>query len=236
MGSVKELLETLDRMAIEYHNTPEAVRWYSFSLTVPRAKIRYLHRFHFTRNRRDCWGYVQGASPPDVKRLIWEHEKEEMILDPRFGGDHYTTSLRKSMKVTGLSEEEILNAELIPGCKAALRAWLELAKHSPWLKAFTGSTILERANNNRIVKGGGGAVRSAQRYTDDLRKLLEDIPGQDVHLVADEAHSDMMEGVFKTYTGTEEAQRQVLEGAKDSLDFERAFVGSLAVVLEQISD
>jgi len=46
----------------------------------------------------------------------------------------------------------------------------------------------------------------------------------------------MMEEVFDKYAVTEEAQRQVLEGAKDSLDFDRAFVGSLAVVVEQITE
>lgn len=236
MGSVNELTETLNRMVIEYHGTPELVLWYSFPMTVGRAKVRFIHRFHFTRNRRDCWGYVQGACPPDVKRLVWEHEKDEMIHDWRFGGDHYTTSLRKAMKVTGLSEEEIFNAELIPGCKAALHAWLELAKYSPWLKAFTASTILERSNNPRLVKGIGGAARSSQRYTKELKELLADIPGQDVHDYADEDHSDMMEGVYHQYAATAEAQLQVLEGAKDSLDFERAFVGSLAMVLEKIND
>ena len=50
----------------------------------------------------------------DVKRLVWEHEKEELVCDPRFGGDHITASLQKAMRVTGLSEEQILNAELIP--------------------------------------------------------------------------------------------------------------------------
>ncbi len=236
MAIVKELRERLDRMVIEYHGTPELVLWYSLPMTVTRAKVRFIQRFHFTRNRRDCWGYVQGACPPDVKRLIWKHEGEEMICDPRFGGDHLSASLQKAMKVTGLAEEEILNAELIPGCKAALHAWLELAKSSPWLKAFTASTILERSNNPRLVKGIGGAARSSQRYTKELKELLADIPGQDVHDYADEDHSDMMEEVFDKYATTEEAQLQILEGAKDSLDFQRAFVGSLATVLEKINE
>ncbi len=54
--------------------------------------------------------------------------------------------------------------------------------------------------------------------------------------VADTDHSDMMEEVLDRYALTEEAQRQVLEGAKDSLAFDRAFRGSIAVVLEIIAE
>ncbi len=172
----------------------------------------------------------------DVKRLVWEHEKDELVCDPRFGGDHITASLQKTMRLTGLSEEQLHNAELIPGCKAAFHAWLHLARDPSWLKAFSGSTIMERSNNNRIVEGGAGAVRSYRRETEELRKLVEGIPGHDVHLVADEDHSDMMEEVFDRYAQFEEAQRQVLEGSKDSLDFTRAFKGALAIVLETIAD
>jgi hypothetical protein len=221
-------------MVNEHYSTPEMIRYFSFPMTLARGKVKMLHQLHFNMNRRDCWGYVQGASPPEIKRLIWEHEKDELIVDPRFGGDHHSASLGKAVKVTRLQANELYKAELIPGCKAAFRAWVNLARDSSWLKALSGSTILERANNNRIVEGGGVSVRDYRRYTDELRALLGDIPGHDVHNVADEDHSDMMEWVLDRYAVTEEAQRLVWEGARDSLDFDRAFRGSLAVALEQI--
>ena len=236
MNTVKELREALNRMVNKHYSTPEVIRYNAFPMTVDRAKVLAIHRFHYTLNRRNCWGSVQSSCPVDVKRLVWEHEKEELVCDPRFGGDHLTASLQKAMRVTGLSEAELVSAELIPGCKAAFNAWLYLARDYSWLKAFSGSTILERSNNNRIVEGGAGAVRSYRRETKELRDLVEGIPGHDVHLVADEDHSDMMEGVFDRYAQSEEAQRQVLEGSKDSLDFTRAFKGSLAVVLERITE
>ena len=236
MPSVKELRDTLNRMVNEHYGTPEMIRYFSFSMTLARGKVKMLHQLHFNMNRRDCWGYVQGASPPEIKRLIWEHEKDELIVDPRFGGDHHSASLGKAVKVTGLEPDELYQADLIPGCKAAFRAWVNLARDSSWLKGLSGSTILERANNNRIVEGGGVSVRDYRRYTDELRALLGDIPGHDVHNVADEDHSDMMEWVLDRYAVTEEAQRLVWEGARDSLDFDRAFRGSLAVVLEKITD
>ncbi len=234
MGSVKELREELNRLVNDHYATDEMIRFYSFPMTVARAKVMMAHQLHFNMNRRDCWGPVQGSCPPEIKRLVWQHEKDELIADPRFGGDHHSASLGKAMQVTGLTPEELYNAKLIPGCKAAFRAWLNLAKDSSWLKAFSGSTILERANNNRIVKGGGVSVRDYARYTDEVRKLLEKIPGHDVHNVADEDHSDMMEEVLDRYALTSEAHRQVLEGATDSLDFDRAFRGSIAIVLERI--
>jgi pyrroloquinoline quinone (PQQ) biosynthesis protein C len=140
------------------------------------------------------------------------------------------------MKMSGLSAEELYAAELIPGCRAAFSAWLHLAQHSSWLRAFSGSTILERANNNAVVKGGGVSVRSYARFTEDVVKLLGDVKGHDVHNVADEEHSDMMEDILDRYLKTEEDCREVLLGARDSLDFDRAFRGSLAVYLENIGE
>lgn len=235
MGSVQDLRETLNRMVNDLYDTPEEVLFYSFPMTVERAKVLAVHRVHYTINRRDCWGAVQSRAPIDVKRLIWEHEKEELICDPRFGGDHITASIQKAARLTGLTEEQILNAELIPGCKAAFRAWLQLARDSSWLKGLSASAILERENSNRIVAGGAGSVRNSRRETAELRKLVQDIPGSDVHNVADDDHCDMMEVVLDRYATSEEAQRQVLEGAKDSTDFTRAFKGAIAVVLEKIT-
>lgn len=234
MTSVSELKQTLNQMVNEHYSTPEMERFFSFPMTVGKAKVKYLQQVHFNMNRRDCWGYVQGSCPPGVKRLIWEHEKEELVCDPRFGGDHHSASLQKAVKVTGLSVDEIYNASLIPGCKAAFHAWKSLARNSPWLIALSASAILERANNNKVVKGGGVSVRDYGRYTDDVLNLLKDIPGHDVHNVADEDHSDMMDGVLDKYAVTAEARREVLIGASDSLDFDRAFRGALAIALEQI--
>jgi len=234
MRSVSELKEILNRMVNEHYNAPEIVLFNSFPMTVERGKIWAVHRVHFTENRRSCWAAVQSSCPIEVKRLIWEHEKDELIADPRFGGDHQSAELLKAAKLTGLKPEEIYQAELVPGCKAAFYAWLHLARDSSWLKAFSASAILERANNNAIIKGGGSAVRDYRRYTDEIKKLVAEISGHDVHNVADEDHSDAMETAFDRCARTEEAQRQVLEGARDSLDFDRAFRGALAVFLERM--
>lgn len=235
MGSVDELKKTLNRMVNEHYNTPEIIHFNSFPMTVERGKILMIHRVPFTINRRSCWAAVQSSSPVDVKRLIWEHEKDELIVDPRFGGDHQSAEVGKAIKLTGWTTEEIYQAELIPGCKAALCAWLYLAHNSSWIKAFSASAVLERANNNAIVKGGGSSIRDYRRYTDELRKLIGDISGHDVHNVADEDHSDTMEVALDHCAGSKEAKQQALEGARDSLDFDRAFRGSLAASLEKIS-
>lgn len=234
--SVQGLRDTLNRMVNDLYETPEEILFYSFPLTVERAKVLAVHRVHYTINRRDCWAAVQSRAPIDVKRLIWEHEKEELICDPRFGGDHITASIQKACRLTGMTEEQILKADLIPGCKAAFRAWLQLARDSSWLKGLSASAILERENSNRIVKGGAGSVRNSLRETEELKKLLADIPGHDVHNVADDDHSDMMEVVLDRYAVTEEAEREVLEGAKDSMDFTRAFKGAIAAVMERITE
>jgi hypothetical protein len=236
VGNAKDIKEELNRIINEHYETPEIICFNSFPMTVKRAGTLVIHRVHYTMNRRNCWGSVQSSSPMDVKRLIWAHEQDELVSDPRFGGDHHTAEVSKAMKLTGLSAEAIHNAELVPGCIAAFTAWLHLSKDSAWLKAFSASAILERANNNRLVKGGGSALRDYQRYTPEVRELIGVVPGHDVHNVADEEHSDMMEVVLDRYAVTEETRRQALDGAKESLCFDRAYRGALAIYLEQITD
>jgi len=236
MGNAKEMKEALNRMVNEHYETPEIVRFNAFPMTVERGKILMIHRVFYTMSRRDCWGSVQSSCPMDIKRLIWEHEKDELMSDPRFGGDHYTAEVGKAMKVTGLSAEAIANAEVVPGCKASFGAWLHLSHNSSWLKSFSASAVLERANNNRLVKGGGSALRDYQRYTEELRRLIGIVPGHDVHNVADEDHSNMMEVALDRHATTEQAQRDVLDGARESLCYDRAYRGALAVHLETIRD
>lgn len=221
-------------MVNEHYNTPEILSFNSFPMTLARAGVLMIHRVHYTMNRRNCWGSVQCTCPMDVKRLVWEHEKDELVSDPRFGGDHHTAEVSKAIKLTGLSADAIANAELVPGCKAAFHAWLHLSKDSAWLKSFSASAVLERANNNRIVKGGGSAVRDYQRYTPEVRQLIGHVAGHDVHNVADEEHSDMMEVVLDRYALSDVEKGQALDGARDSLCFDRAYRGALAVHLQRI--
>lgn len=236
MANTNDLKEELNRIVNEHYQTPEIISFNSFPMTVARAGTLMVHRVHYTINRRNCWGSVQSSCPMDVKKQIWAHEQDELVSDPRFGGDHHTAEVAKAMKLTGLSAEAIGAAELVPGCKAAFQAWLHLSKDSAWLKAFSASAVLERANNNRIVKGGGSAVRDYERYTPEVRQLIGKVAGHDVHNVADEDHSDMMEVVLDRYALSEEARRQALDGAQESLCFDRAYRGALATYLKQITD
>jgi len=113
---------------------------------------------HYVKNRRDCWGFVQGAAPLDVKRLIWEHEQEELVYDPRAGMDHYALTTKET-GVLGLTPEEIENTEPVPGATAAFYAWIHIAKSRPWREGIAASCALEIRNSGAVVKGGGASYR-----------------------------------------------------------------------------
>ena len=73
---------------------------------------------YYGANRRDCWAFVSGKAPLDVKRAIWEHEKDELIHDARMGRAHVTEQ--------DLRERD--ESLLVPGAKAAFYAWLYCAR------------------------------------------------------------------------------------------------------------
>ena len=233
MSKPVKLIEELNRMVNEQFDTPEFVHFLSVPLNRARARFFTVQSAHYIKNRRDCWGYVQGASPLDVKAVIWEHEKDELINDPRCNSDHYTLTV-KTGEAVGLGREEIDSSEPAPGSRAAFYAWIYLAKSRSWLEAFAASAILERRNNGKIVRGGSLSDRIGKKWVSELGISWEEMPDMKIHRDADEAHSDLMETIFNRYVKDPESEQAVLRAARESLEIDRAFRGSLADMMAKL--
>jgi hypothetical protein len=233
MAKPIKLIEELNRMVNRQFETPEFVRFLTVPLTRERARFFTVEGAHYIKNRRDCWGYVQGGAPLDVKAIIWKHEEDELINDPRCNSDHYTLTVRTAESL-GLTREQVERAEPFPMARATLYAWTLLAKDRPWLEAFTASAILERRNNGKIVTGGSLSARIGKKWVEELGFRWEDMPDIDVHKDADEAHSDLMEMVFDRHVRNAADEQAVLRGAHESLEIDRAYRGALADAMEKI--
>jgi len=233
MSLPEALRKELDRMVNAQFETPEFRRFLSIRYTMNRARFLATEMAFYTKNRRDCWGFVQGASPLDVKQIIWQHEAEELMRDPRCDTDH--TSLQiKECHLLGISPEQVAKAKPTPQSRAAFYAWAHLALKQDWLGALASSSVLERRNNNQIVKGGGLSYRIGQKWRQELGLQWKDMPSTDVHKRADKEHSDMMWEIFERYVTDERAYGSVVAGAQESLEIDRAYRLALAVAMEGI--
>jgi hypothetical protein len=225
MSRWSEVAQQLNIMVNQWYETPEIRRMLVVPLTPTRLAFRHLHMTFFGNNRRDCWAAVSCKAPLDVKRAIWEHEKDELIYDPRMGKAHVTEEDLGSNK----------ESDMIPGARAAFYAWLYCAREKPWLEGLACSHILERRNNDQIVKGGTLTQRLVKRQELELgiKKQQQDI-GTQVHLFADVEHSDLLNQVFQNYVVDDLTEQQVLRGAEESLAIERSFHGAVATAMAEL--
>ena len=220
-----EVSGKLNTMVNEWYETPEIRRLLSVRLTPARVAFRQLHMTHFGNNRRDCWAAVSSKAPLDVKRAIWEHEKDELIYDERMGKAH----------VTEKDLEENDESRLVPGARAAFYAWFHCARGKPWLEGLACSHILERRNNDRIVRGGTLTQRLVRRQIQELGIKEKDLDvGTRVHMFADVEHSDLLDRIFDRYVVDDRSVHEVLNGAQESLIIERAFHGAVATAMEEV--
>jgi hypothetical protein len=220
-----EVAKQLDGMVNQWYETSEIRRMLVVPLTPARLALRRVHMTFFGNNRRDCWAAVASKGPLDVKRAIWEHEKDELIYDPRMGKAHVTEDDLGSDK----------ESDLIPGARAAFYAWIHCAREKPWLEGLACSHILERRNNDQIVKGGTLTQRLVKRQEQELgiKQKDQDI-GTQVHLIADVEHSDLLNEVFTRHVINDLAAQQVLRGAEESLAIERCFHGAIATAMAEL--
>ncbi|HEY7553806.1 MAG TPA: hypothetical protein VIH18_03290 [Candidatus Binatia bacterium] len=225
MNRWHEVSTELNTMVNEWYETPEIRRLLSVRLTPARIAFRKLHITYFGNNRRDCWAAVSSKAPLDVKRAIWEHEKDELIYDERMGKAH----------VTEKDLDESDESKLVPGARAAFYAWFHCAREKPWLEGLACSHILERRNNDRIVRGGTLTQRLVKRQMEELGIEEKDLDvGTRVHMFADVEHSALLDSVFERYVVDDRSAKEVLNGAQESLIIERAFHGSVATAMEEL--
>ena len=219
--------EEINGIVSSHFDTPEYHLFFSVKLTPARQALLDLHYPHYIKSRRDCWGAAAVKAPLDVKRAIWEHEKDELIFDKRMGSAHLT-----DQQMAAATAE----TNLLPGARAALFAWMYLATTRPWIESLMVNHITERKNNPAIVKGGGFTQRFAHKKVADLGGTIETLDiNTKVHMVADEEHSDMFEPVFDKYVVDENAAQAVIRAARDSLAVDRAYRSALATGMMRIA-
>jgi hypothetical protein len=110
---LKQMLDEVVDLANRQYESAPFKRLLSLKFSRERAQQYSIQMAYYVKNRRDCWAYVQGSAPLEVKRVIWEHESDELINDPRAGMDHYSLTVKQG-EVIGLTPEDFERAEITP--------------------------------------------------------------------------------------------------------------------------
>ena len=231
MENFNELRATLEMMVNAQFDSPAFRRLLSIRFSKERAQHYMIQMTHYVRNRRDCWGYVQGAAPLDVKRLIWAHEQEELMGDKTAGKlDHITLAIKEG-EVLGLTKEDFERIQPIDGAISCFYAWIFLARDRPWLEALAASAILEMRNSEELICGGSLSRRIGEKWEADLGIPLKRQINTAEHVQADVEHAHLLLEVAPNYSQTEEGQRAILRGARESMIIDRVYRNHLADLL-----
>jgi len=228
IATLDGLYTELCEMANAQFDSPEYRRILDLPLTRERAQIYILQRSFFHLNRRDCWAYVQAAAPFDVKKMIWDHEREELEGDLERGvPDHYTLGVQEGGAV-GLSPEDFRRTEPLPGTMACCYAWIHLAKDRPWLEALPVCAATEISNSDEVCRNGGFARQFARKMTKELDIPLKKQASNAEHVVLDVEHAHLLMDAARRHAVSEADIALILKGARATWAVERVFKGVLA--------
>jgi hypothetical protein len=226
-GKHADRLDTeLTAMAQGQFASPEFDLLMKTPLTVKRAQFVAVQMVFYNVNRRECWGYVQAKAPWDVKRVVWEHEKDELFHDPRGGTDHRALMSKEAIAL-GVSEADLAKAQPTPLITATLMAFSNAASTLPWLGAMTLSHFLERRNNGRLMRGGGFSARFREKMVKELKIDSRLLISSNVHVEADMDHSDSIWDSIAANVTDDCSYQVALEGAQMCAVLDRAFRAAL---------
>jgi hypothetical protein len=205
-------------------------RLLDMKFTKERAQQYSIQMAYYVENRRDCWGYVQGSSPLDVKQAIWHHEQDELIGQKTQGKvDHITLAVQEG-QVFGLTAEAFEQTARLEGGEVCFSAWIRLAQR-PWLEALAGSAILEMRNSGELIEGGSLSLRISRMLERDLGIPVKKQINNAEHVTMDVEHAHLLLQVARRHATTAPARAALLRGARESLLIDRVYRGHLADML-----
>jgi hypothetical protein len=220
----------LVRLVNEQFASPPFRRLLDMNFSQARAQQYSIQMAHYVENRRDCWGYVQGSAPLDVKQLIWRHEEDELIGQKAQGKvDHITLAVQEG-QVFGLTAEAFERTAPLEGGEVCFSAWIRLAQR-PWLEALAGSAILEMRNSSELIEGGSLSARISRMFERDLGIPVKKQINNAEHMTMDVEHAHLLMQVARKHATTEAARNSLLRGARESLLIDRVYRGHLADML-----
>jgi hypothetical protein len=217
----------LTSMAIAQFDSDEFRLVFDQPFTLRRARYLATQMVFYNNNRRECWAYVQARAPWDVKRVIWEHEKDELFNDHRAGVDHRSLMSKEAL-LLGVSEEELARAEPSPLVEAVMLGFCQASSSLPWLAGLTGQHFLERRNNSAIIPGGGWSKRIRDKLRGELGIGDESLVSTNVHIAADVDHSDAVWEAVAASVTDDYAYRTALLGASVHVRLDRAWRAAVA--------
>ena len=214
-------------MANAVFGSDEYKRFFALPLTRERAAHYIFERSHFHLNRRQCWAFVQARAPFDVKQLIWDHEREELAGDEVRGvPNHWELGMMEGETV-GLARGDF-DAPPSDATMICALAWSQIAQTTSWLEAVAASGVLEIANSDEIVDGGGVANRVAGKMSDELGIPLGRQASNKEHMEVDVIHANLLMNVARDHVTSEADAEVVLSGAAKSLAINRTWLGLMA--------
>lgn len=230
-NGVDRLWQELVRLCNAQFESAPFKRLLATRFTQARAQQYSIQMAYYVQNRRDCWGYVQGSAPLDVKKMIWEHEEDELIGRRSEGKtDHITLAVMEG-EVLGLTAEAFNRTPRLEGGEVCFSAWIRLAQR-PWLEAIAASAILEMRNSAELIEGGSLSRRIGAIFERDLGIPMKKQINNAEHVLMDVEHAHMLARIARTYASTEVAQQAILRGATESLMIDRVYRGHLADLVE----
>ena len=223
----------LNDMANAVFKTDEYRHFFAIPLTRQRAAYYIFERSHFHLNRRQCWALVQAKAPFDVKQLIWEHEQEELAGDKERGVENHWVLGIKEGRTVGLKPRDFQKPP--SDCtRICTDAWSHVAEAAPWLEAVAASGVLEIANSDEVVKGGGVARRFAKKLIRELGIPLRAQHSNKEHIVVDVEHANLLMQVAGNHVRSKEDADIVVSGAAKSLAINRTWLGLMADRMQQL--
>ena len=233
---IKAFADEVRRRANAQFETPQYKRILSMPLTRERAQIYVLQKAHWNLNRRDCWAFAQALVPMNVKKLVWEHESDELAGNNERGvEDHYSLQIRQSA-VIGLAREDFVNERPREGTRTCLYAWVHLVKDSPWLKSISACAALEVSNSSEWVREGGMSYRWGKKMERELGIPFDKQLNAKEHAEVDIEHAHMLLDVVREHAKTEADLDLIMEGLIESWQLDQTWKGLLADMLAELPD